>query len=231
MLIKAKYFGFYPLGSDITVNNIRIMQSKWRIIRGMYFVAGSKKINNHKRISVFGDKIYCAEENGKTICFAATEYGLGKYHIFLFSDKANKKLSLKAAESDVIHNHAVLINKIDSSVKIFGKYISPRDMNGKIPDSFYKFIREEKTDDCYIAYLTNNGKDEYRLVVKKPSAPKYAENYIIVEKADSVRWEAEYLLNEKYLPCKAVYFTENDIVKKKEFIGENIVGETAINFA
>ncbi|MDY2880113.1 MAG: hypothetical protein SOT34_04165 [Candidatus Borkfalkiaceae bacterium] len=92
MIVKAKYFGFYPLGSDVDVNGVHIMQREWKIVSGLVFVIGSKKISDREKVSVFGREIYSVEETGKTVFFTAEEYGIGKYHVFLFSDKVNKKL-------------------------------------------------------------------------------------------------------------------------------------------
>lgn len=95
MIVKAKYFGFYPLGNDVDVNGVHIMQREWKVVPGVVFVIGSKKISPGKKVSVFGREIYSVEENGQTVFFTAEEYGIGKYHVFLFNNKVNNKLRNK----------------------------------------------------------------------------------------------------------------------------------------
>ena len=188
MIVKAKYFGFYPLGSDVDVNGVHIMQREWKIVSGLVFVIGSKKISDREKVSVFGQKIYSVEETGKTVFFTAVEYGIGKYHVFLFSDKVNKKLRNRPNSNAVHFYIAVLIDKVHSSIKIYGKYVSPRDGNGLIPDAVFHYVKEEKDGEDSIFYFTNTGTDEHRLFVKNPKFLERAENYIIVGKAEKVRW-------------------------------------------
>ena len=42
MLVKVNYFGFYPLGSDVKINNIEIMKSKWNVYRKHSITYGKK---------------------------------------------------------------------------------------------------------------------------------------------------------------------------------------------
>ncbi len=92
MFIRAKYFGFYPLGSDVEIAGVHIMQCEWKVITKAPLCFGHKKIKNGKKVSAFGKTIFYAKENGKSIYFVAKEWGIGKYHIFLFNNKTNEKL-------------------------------------------------------------------------------------------------------------------------------------------
>ena len=42
MLVKVKYFGYYPLGSDIKINDIEIMKSRWNIYKKPSITYGKK---------------------------------------------------------------------------------------------------------------------------------------------------------------------------------------------
>ncbi|MGN0814121.1 MAG: hypothetical protein ACI4MH_02680 [Candidatus Coproplasma sp.] len=231
MIVKAKYFGFYPLGSDVDVNGVHIMQREWKIVSGSAFVIGSKKISNGEKVSAVGRKIYSVEENGKTVFFTAKEYGMGKYHIFLFSDRVNNKLSNRSKSIAINFYTAVVINKVDSSVKVYGKYVSPGDMNGLIPDSFFKYVKEEKDGEDSVFYFTNTGIDEHRLFVKNPKSMERTENYIIIGKAEKVRWESKYNTKEEAHLYTADYLVENNLVKRQEFIDGKLINECVIGFA
>lgn len=90
MFVKAHYFGFYPLGSDIELNGVKIMQLKWNIYKRFVILFGKRN-----KVSPNFEQLFFVETEGKAIFFAAVEYGLGHYHIFTISDKATKKLSKK----------------------------------------------------------------------------------------------------------------------------------------
>lgn len=231
MLVKAKYFGYYPLGSDVDIHGVHIMQREWKIVSGSIFVIGSKKISHREKVSVFGQKVYSVEENGQTVFFTAEEYGIGKYHIFLFSDKVNNKLSNRSNSIAINFSIAVVINKINSSIKIYGKYVSPRDMNGLIPDGFFKYVKEEKVGEDSVFYFTNKGTDEHRLFVKNPKYMERTENYIIIGKAEKVHWESKYYTKEKDFLYTVDYLVENNLVKKQEYIDGKPVNECVISFA
>ena len=42
MLVKVKYSGFYPLGSDVRVNGVEIMKSKWHRYKKPTITYGKK---------------------------------------------------------------------------------------------------------------------------------------------------------------------------------------------
>lgn len=231
MIVKAKYFGFYPLGSDVDINGVHIMQLEWKIVSGFIFVIGSKKISHREKVSVFGREIYSVEENGKIVFFTAEEYGIGKFHVFLFSDKVNNKLSNRTNSIAINFYIAVVINKVNSSVKIYGKYVSPRDMNGLIPDGVFKYVKEEKVGEDSIFYFTNTGTDEHCLYVKNPKSMERAENYIIIGKAEKVHWESKNYTKGKNLLYTVDYLVEKNLVKKQEFIDGKLINESVISFA
>ena len=44
MFVKVNYFGFYPLGADIKINNIEIMKSQWNVYKRSIITWGKKNI-------------------------------------------------------------------------------------------------------------------------------------------------------------------------------------------
>ena len=46
VFVKVNYFGFYPLGSDVCYNDVRIMQTPWEEYRFPVFVFGKKQTVN-----------------------------------------------------------------------------------------------------------------------------------------------------------------------------------------
>lgn len=87
MIAAAKYFGFFPLGSDVELNGIRIMQNEWRKYKKPILIVGKKQF-----ISPMYCDVFYAEENGRTVFFAAYEYGIGHYHIYSFKEKYLNKM-------------------------------------------------------------------------------------------------------------------------------------------
>lgn len=90
MLVKVEYFGFYPLGADIELNNTPIMKLEWNLYKKVALTYGKKNV-----VSPFLEQLYYVESNEGTVFFVAVEYGLGHYHIFKAGEKTNQKLSLK----------------------------------------------------------------------------------------------------------------------------------------
>ncbi len=90
MFVKVNYLGFYPLGSDVKINDIEIMKSKWNVYKKPTITYGKKNV-----ASPFLQDLYYVVSKGKAIFFVAVEWGLGHYHIFTASEKHNKKLSNK----------------------------------------------------------------------------------------------------------------------------------------
>lgn len=91
MLVKVEYFGFYPLGADIELNNIPIMKLEWNSYKKVAFTHGKKNI-----VSPFLEQLYYVKSNEGSVFFVAVEYGLGHYHIFKTDEKTNQKLSAKS---------------------------------------------------------------------------------------------------------------------------------------
>lgn len=87
MFAKATYFGFYPLGADVILQGVKIMQKPWNDCRSPLVVFAKKE-----KCIPFLFEVYYVTENDTTVFFAAQEHGLGHFHIFILSDKAQKKL-------------------------------------------------------------------------------------------------------------------------------------------
>lgn len=90
MFVRVEYFGFYPLGADVCFDGVKILQAPWEKCRFPVFIFGKKQAAD----PAFGQVFY-ARNDGRTVFFVAVEYGLGHYHIFSLSDRAQKKMSRK----------------------------------------------------------------------------------------------------------------------------------------
>lgn len=90
MFVKVNYFGFYPLGSDICYNDVKIMQTPWEEYIFPVFVFGKKQPVN----PCFSQVFYTKNDN-RTVFFAAMEDGLGHYHIFSINDYTQQKMLRK----------------------------------------------------------------------------------------------------------------------------------------
>ncbi len=90
MIAKANYFGCLPLGSDVMIDEIKIMQSQWTAYTKPVFLFGKKQGIN----PCFCDLFYI-KQGGKAVLFAAYEQGLGNYHIFTISGKNAQRIKEK----------------------------------------------------------------------------------------------------------------------------------------
>ena len=90
VFVKVNYFGFYPLGSDVCYNDVKIMQTPWEEYRFPVFVFGKKQTVD----PCFGQVFYAKNDN-QTVFFVAIEYGLGHYHIFSINDCTQQKMIRK----------------------------------------------------------------------------------------------------------------------------------------
>lgn len=89
MLAKAIYLGYYPLGGDLEIDGVKIMQFEWKCLHRPTILPFGKTIRG---ASPTFSSVFVATENEKTVFFLANECGIGKYHIWSFSDKVVKKL-------------------------------------------------------------------------------------------------------------------------------------------
>lgn len=90
MIAKVTYFGFFPLGAEVSLLNTKIMQEKWNSCTVPVFAIGKKNVIN----PMFGE-VYYVKNDEQAIFFVAIEYGLGHYHIFTFNEKSQEKLNRK----------------------------------------------------------------------------------------------------------------------------------------
>lgn len=90
MFVKVSYLGAYPLGADVELNGVKIMQSEWNEYRKAVIMYGKNSVINPFFLQLF----FVATET-KIVFFAAHEYCLGHYHIFAVGERANEKLSKK----------------------------------------------------------------------------------------------------------------------------------------
>ena len=89
MLAKAIYLGYYTLGGDLEIGGIKIMQFEWKCLLRPIILPFGKTIQG---VSPTFSHVFAVTEKEKTVFFAANECGVGKYHIWSFSDKTIKRL-------------------------------------------------------------------------------------------------------------------------------------------
>ena len=89
MLAKAIYLGYYPLGGDLEIDGIKIMQFEWKCLLRPIILPFWKTTQG---ASPTFSHVFAVVEKEKTVFFLANECGIGKYHIWTFSDKFVKKL-------------------------------------------------------------------------------------------------------------------------------------------
>ena len=219
MLVKVKYFGYYPLGSDIKINDIEIMKSRWNIYKKPSITYGKKNT-----ASPFLQDLYYVVSKDKAVFFVAVEWGLGNYHIFIVSEKKNKRLSKNIdIENQQYNPIAVHINKAGNAVRVYGRVVSgARDMNCKIDDSIFTLIDTTVFDDYNRYTFTNDGDDRFYLDVYNPSMTDHAELFILIGKADRVVWHwksnnageiyQEYVLLDTYVKLTRQYEGQKEVL-------------------
>ncbi len=217
MLVKCKYFGFYPLGSEVELEGIKIMKEYWNECNKFIIPIGKRNV-----VSPFMQQVFYVITNAKIIFFVAIEYGLGHYYIFTISNKASKRLEKKIIEKKVYNSFAVVINKVSNDIDIYGRKIwGARDRNYKCSDNFFKLI-DTKINSEYSKYIfTNNGDDRYYLEVYNPELIETSQNYVLIGKASKVVWHwvtkeeglqvIERRLLENYIENKYIWNNQENI--------------------
>ena len=89
MLAKAIYLGYYPLGGDLEIDGIKVMQFEWKCLLRPIILPFGKTIQG---VSPIFSHVFAVTEKEKTVFFAANECGVGKHHIRSFSYKTIKRL-------------------------------------------------------------------------------------------------------------------------------------------
>lgn len=87
MFVKVEYLGFYPMGSDVILQNIKIMQEPWNVYKYPTICVGKSK-----EVSPLCGQVFYVTKGEQTVFFVAIEYGLSKYHVFTISGKTQKRL-------------------------------------------------------------------------------------------------------------------------------------------
>ena len=95
MFCKVEYFGFYPLGDEVEIDGIKIMQGEWIAYRGLLIPYGKKNVVNPAL-----RQVYYVQKDGATVFFVAVEYGLSHYHVFKTTDHDNRRLARKIDKAD-----------------------------------------------------------------------------------------------------------------------------------
>ena len=89
MFAKATYLGCYPLGGDLEIDGVKIMQFEWKCLHRPTVLPFGKTIQGANPAF---SHVFVVTEKEKTVFFLANECSIGKYHIWSFSDKTVKKL-------------------------------------------------------------------------------------------------------------------------------------------
>ena len=89
MFAKAIYLCYYPLGGDLEIDGIKIMQFEWKRLLRPIILPFGKTIQG---VGPTFSHVFAVTENKKTVFFLVNEHGIGKCHIWSFSDKVVKKL-------------------------------------------------------------------------------------------------------------------------------------------
>jgi hypothetical protein len=90
MFAKVNYLGYYPISGDLELDGIKIMQFDWNLLRRPIIFPFGKSAEG---VSPAFSNAFVVEENEKAVFFLAKESGIGKYHIWSFSDKTAKKIA------------------------------------------------------------------------------------------------------------------------------------------
>lgn len=88
MFAKVSYFGFYPIGSDVCYNNIKIMQSTWEAYNFPIVLLGKKHT-----VNPFYGQVFYVKKDDHAVFFVAMEHGHGHHHIFSINDRMQQKLA------------------------------------------------------------------------------------------------------------------------------------------
>ena len=213
MLVRVNYSGDYPLGSDVKINNVKIMQSIWNEYDKSVIVYG------HKALFPFYNQLFYVITSEGAVFFAAFEYDFGHYHIFTVSEKQNKKLAKRIIlENQKYTPIAVTINNLGNEVRVYGRIVSgARDVNFKVADNAYFLTDVEKSANFMRCMFTNNGNDRYYLDVYNPSLIDDSESLLIIGKADKIVWldEANNIRQEYRLLDAYVELTRSDANEKE----------------
>ena len=220
MFIKATYLGFFPLGSEIEVGEVRIMQEEWQVYPLPTVTYGKTHV-----VSPFMQELFYVSADSKTVFFVAVEYGLGHYHLFTVSDKAQKRLSkhIKPNASGSYLPTAVRISKPFQSVSVYGRVVmGARDINFKVDDSAFRYLETRAFPEKKQYVFTDNGTVRFYLDVYRPEDEEEADGVITVRKAERIVWQCvlslgepftqEYTLRKSCVECKRTVNNTTEIL-------------------
>ena len=199
MFLKASYLGFYPLGSDIEINNIKIMQLEWNEYKKPVLIYGKKNVVN----PLYSQLFYVVSKTNIAF-FTAYEYGLGHYHIFSISDKSYDKLSknIDFTPHAYFNEEKQLFDKLDVMINDYQKNKkTAKDINGR-GSPFWKIHK-------YICDLEQQGK-------------------ITTDCPKSISYLREILLNDGPEYALVISFNSKAFPKRKYKIGVCVRGEPLI---
>ncbi len=175
MLIKASYLGFYPLGSDIEINNVKIMQLDWNKYKKPVLIYGKKNV-----VNLFHSQLFYVISKYNIAFFSAYEYGLGHYHIFSISDKHYDKLfkNIDLTPHTYFNEEKQLFDKLDLMINDYQKNKKAIDIDGwespfwEIHEYICDLEKQGKiATDCpksvsYLREIILNDGPEYALIIK-----------------------------------------------------------------
>ncbi len=199
MFVKVNYFGSYPLGADVELNNAKIMQSEWNEYRKLTFIYGKKSV-----VSLFGLQLFYVVTQTKIVFFGAYEYRLGHYHIFAVSENTNEKLSKSI--NVTVHPNLVEDKKLFDTLDLMIDNYHKIKKSTKMPiESYTAFFKLHK----YICDLEEQGK-------------------IITDNKKGIKYLKEILINDGPEYALVINFESKAFPKNKYKIGVCVRGEPLI---
>lgn len=175
MFIKVDYFGSYPLGSDIKINNIKIMQEEWNIYNKLTMLYGKTNISLFHKMN-----IYYIVKDMTILFFGAYEYKLGYYHIYSVNEKSYQYL-LKRINIDKyidLNEEKKLFDKLDEMIKQKNKNYEKLKKSNSLFTNFFeihkficeleekeKIITDNKKPIKYLEEILINDGPEYLLII------------------------------------------------------------------
>ena len=199
MFVKVSYLGFYPLGSDIEINNIKIMQLDWNEYKKPVLIYGKKNV-----INPFYSQLFYVISKTNIAFFTAYEYGLGHYHVFSVSDKSSDKLSKRIDFTPYtdFNDEKQLFDKLDLMINNYQKNKKTAKTLGGWESPFWEIHK-------YICDLEQQGK-------------------IATDNPKSISYLKEILINDGPEYALVINFHSKAFPKRKYKVGVCVRGEPLI---
>ena len=115
----------------------------------------------------------------------------------------NKSLIYK--HPNLILKTALLINKVEKSLRIYGE-----EPQGRLEGIKYSFLGQEENDQINKYYFEDSNGERHSIEVYNPTICEHSQNYIIIGIADKIEWCFCKNNNSEF---KKTFYLENNIVR------------------